>query len=116
MAAQEIAARFGRPFIVFLNASNVVSDMDRFLGKGRGDSLAHTLSLDMPWKERLVVMEVIDGLYEETDREGARSAYLALFESTSRRSWEEEGLVVQAEAAYADHLQSQTGQYLSFRF
>ncbi len=107
LAVQEIAACFGRPFIVFLNASDAVSDMDRVLGKVRVDNLAHALSLDMPWKKRRVIMVVIDSLYREIDVEGARSAYLGFFGSAS---WEEEGLVVLAELAYAHHQQLRTGQ------
>ncbi len=91
-----VAARFGRPFLVFLNASDAVADMDRILGKVREDSLAHTLSLDMPRKERRVIMEVVDSLYEETDREGARSAYLAFF---GRSSWEDEEELARAQLA-----------------
>ena len=113
MPLQDICISFGRAFVIFLNASTAVSNMNHVLGLTKPVSQAHNLSPDMSWKQRLVLMEVIDSLYREQDREGARIAYLTCFGSTS---WEEEELVVQAELAYADHVYSQTHKRLNSRF
>ncbi len=107
---QAIAARFGWCFIIFSNASDAIFDMNRVLGITKSVSLAHTLSLGMSWKERRILMEATDNLWEEPERKGAQTAYLAYFGSTS---WEEEKLVVQAELAYAHHVHMQSAYNLS---
>lgn len=62
------------------------------MGVPEADSLAYTLSLDMPWKERCFIMEVIDKIDSERERRGARSAYLTFLGRTSckKASWKDE--------------------------
>ncbi|CAL5225570.1 g8411 [Coccomyxa viridis] len=103
----EIAAHFGHHFISFLNAGDRISDMRRKLYGAEAFGPAYILSLDMPWGERYFIMEVIDNLPGEAERQGGRTAYLAFL---GRTSWEEEDLIVLAEYDYAHHVQSQTGQ------
>ena len=107
LALQEIAAHFGHHFISFLNAGDRISDMRRKLYGAEAFGPAYILSLDMPWGERYFIMEVIDNLPGEAERQGGRTAYLAFL---GRTSWEEEDLIVLAEYDYAHHVQSQTGQ------
>ena len=69
------------------------------MGVPEADSLAYTLSLDMPWKERCFIMEVIDKIDSERERRGARSAYLTFLGRTSckKASWKDEKKLARAE-------------------
>ena len=75
LALQEITTIFGHPFVSFLLTNTPT----------RGPR--PTLSADMPWAERSFMIRAIDDIADETLREGARIAHLAMFGS---RSWEEE--------------------------
>ncbi len=83
VALQEITDHFGRDFGDFLETNAWLRESMR----ASADRPTYTVSRDMPWAERFLLVRAIDKISIPTLREGGRVAYLLLF---GGRSWEAE--------------------------
>ena len=73
VALQVISNHYGNDFVCFLKTDPSI------VGAVPADSMRHTISLDMPWTERSLLMDAIDELLLPDLKRGARVAYLLVF-------------------------------------
>ena len=77
---QEISDHFGNEFVMFLKADHAL------YSTAPDVNTTYTVSLDMPWTERALLIEAIDKISTPFLRDGGRVAYLVFF---GAQAWKE---------------------------